>query len=349
MVNEILIEGFVVFRTMAVALIALGAATGAAAQSVRVNGAGASFPFPLYASWTQAFSAQNRGVRIDYQSTGSGAGIRAFIDRTVDFAGSDAEMTQEQMDAVTGGLVVIPATAGKVVLACNLPGVAELRLPRAVYPEIFRGAITRWNDERIVAANPGVTLPDMQITVVRRSDGAGTNFIFTNHLSAIDPAFRDEIGVGTTVQWPNLPNFVGAPRNDGVMATTMQTPGAIGYVEYGFARMSNTPMASLENAAGAFVQPSNAAGTLALASGDFSGDELFVFVTDPTDPGAYPITSLTWLLFYREHGNAQIAEVLRNFVTWAMDAGQAMAADLNYVPLPDVVKQSNLAKIALIQ
>lgn len=338
------------FRFAALAAIALSASVSvASAQNVRVNGAGASFPFPLYASWTQAFSAANRGVRIDYQSTGSGAGIRAFIDRTVDFAGSDAEMTQEQMDQVEGGLVVIPATAGKVVLAYNLPDVAELRLPRDVYPEIFRGAITRWNDEKIVAANPDVSLPDMAITVVRRSDGAGTNFIFTNHLSAIDEAFRDEIGVGTTVQWPNLSNFVGAPRNDGVMATTMQTPGAIGYVEYGFARMSETPMALLENAAGNFILPSNEAGTLALASGDFTGDDLFVFVTDPSDPGAYPITSLTWLLFYREHGNPQVAEVLRNFVTWAMDEGQAMAADLNYVPLPDAVKASNMEKIADIQ
>ena len=181
--------------------------------------------------------------------------------------------------------------------------------------------------------------------MVRRSDGAGTNFIFTNHLSAVELAFRDEIGVGTTVQWPNLPNFVGAPRNDGVMATTMQTLGAIGYVEYGFAKMSQTPMASLENASGAFIQPSNGAGALALSSGDFSGDGLFVFVTNPSDPGAYPITSLTWLLFSREHGDPQVAEVLRNFATWAMGERQEMAVSLNYVPLPDVVKAANLAKI----
>lgn len=321
----------------------------AMAQNVRVTGSGASFPFPLYATWTQAFSAQNRGVRIDYQSTGSGAGIRAFIDGTVDFAGSDAEMTDEQIASVSRGVVVIPATAGKVVLAYNLPGVTELKLPRAVYPEIFRGGITKWNDPLIVAANPGVELPDQTITVVRRSDGAGTNFIFTNHLSAIDAKFASEIGVGTTVQWPNLPNFIGAPRNDGVMATTMQTPGAIGYVEYGFAKMAGTPMASLENAAGAFIAPSNDAGTLALASGDFTGDTRFVFVTDPTDPGAYPITSLTWLLFYENHGNPQIAETLRNFMTWAMDEGQKMAAELNYVPLPDTVKAANVAKIAKIQ
>lgn len=338
-----------VFRLAAAALLLAGGVSGASAQSIRVNGSGASFPFPLYAAWTQTFSAQNRDVRIDYQSTGSGAGIRAFIDKTVDFAGSDAEMTAEQLESVPGGAVVIPSTAGKVVLAYNLPGVTELRLPRSVYPEIFRGAVTRWNDERIAAANPGVDLPDMAITVVRRSDGAGTNFIFTNHLSAIDEAFRDEIGVGTTVQWPNLPNFVGAPRNDGVMATTMQTPGAIGYVEYGFARMANTPMAMLENAAGNFILPTNEAGTRALEDGDFSGDDLFVFVTDPQGPEAYPITSLTWLLLYADHGDAQVADALRRFVTWAMEEGQEMAAELNYVPLPAVVRESNRAKIETIQ
>jgi phosphate transport system substrate-binding protein len=325
------------------------AALPAAAQNVRVTGSGASFPFPLYAAWTQAFSAQNRGVQIDYQSTGSGAGIRAFIDGTVDFAGTDAELTAEQIASVSRGVLVVPATAGKVVLAYNLRGVAELKLPRSVYPEIFRGAITRWNDPKIVAANPGVTLPNTAITVVRRSDGAGTNFIFTNHLSAIDATFAREIGVGTTVQWPNLPNFIGAPRNDGVMATTMQTPGAIGYVEYGFARMSNTPMASLENKAGKFIQPTNQAGTFALESGDFTTEAKFVFVTDPVHPEAYPITSLTWLLFYERHGNARTAEVLRQFMTWAMNQGQAMAGELNYVPLPDGVKAANLAKIQRIQ
>jgi phosphate transport system substrate-binding protein len=331
------------------ALLIDAAAGPALAQNVRITGSGASFPFPLYAAWMQAFSAQNRGVRIDYQSTGSGAGIRAFIDGTVDFAGTDAEMTAEQMASVARGIVVLPATAGKVVLAYNLRGVGELKLPRSVYPEIFRGAITRWNDPKIVAANPGVTLPNMAITVVRRSDGAGTNFIFTNHLSAIDAVFAREIGVGTTVQWPNLPNFIGAPRNDGVMATTMQTPGAIGYVEYGFAKMANTPMASLENKAGRFIPPTNQAGTFALESGDFSTDAKFVFVTDPVHPEAYPITSLTWLLFFENHGNARIAEVLRQFATWAMNEGQAMAGQLNYVPLPDVVKASNLTKIQRIR
>lgn len=331
------------------AVLAASVPLAAGAQNLRITGSGASFPFPLYAAWFQAYSAQTPGVQIDYQSTGSGAGIQAFLDRTVDFAGSDAALTDEQIAQVEGGAVILPATAGKVVIAYNLPGVEELKLSRKVYPLIFAGEITNWSDPRIAEANPGVDLPDQTITVVRRSDGAGTTFVFTQQLAAISEEFEQRVGVGTTVQWPNLPNFVGAPRNDGVMATTMQTPGAVGYVEYGFARMSATPMAALENASGAFVYPTNEAGSLALASGDFSGEDLRVWVTDPSDPGAYPITSLTWLLFYRESGKPEIAAALRDFMVWAMDAGQDMAAELNYVPLPAVVKESVLAQVESIQ
>jgi phosphate transport system substrate-binding protein len=331
----------------AIVIASFGSA--ATAQNLRITGAGASFPFPLYAAWFQAYSAKTAGVRIDYQSTGSGAGVRSFIDKTVNFAGSDAAMTDEEIAQVPGGVVILPSTAGKVVLAFNLPGITELNLPREVYPLIFTGEINNWSDPRIAEANPGITLPDQTITVVRRSDGAGTTFIFTNHMAAISPSFAEKIGVGTTVQWPNLPNIVGAPRNDGVMATTMQTPGGIGFVEYGFAQMSGTSMASLENAAGEFVHPSNEAGTLALASGDFSGEDLRVWVADPTDPGAYPITSLTWLLFYKDGNTPEIQAALRDFMTWAMADGQTMAAELNYVPLPEAVKEQVLKQIALIQ
>jgi phosphate transport system substrate-binding protein len=334
------------FAAVGVALLATGPA---AAQNIRITGAGASFPFPLYASWFQAYSAQTPGIRIDYQSTGSGAGVRSFMDRTVNFAGSDAAMTDEEITQVAGGVVVLPSTAGKVVLAFNLPGVTELKLPREVYPLIFTGEINKWNDPRIAEANPGVELPDQTITVVRRSDGAGTTFIFTNHMAAISESFAEKIGVGTTVQWPNLPNIVGAPRNDGVMATTMQTPGAIGFVEYGFAQMSGTPMASLQNAAGEFVHPSNEAGTAALASGDFSGEDLRVWVADPSDAAAYPITSMTWLLFYKEGNTPEIQAALRDFMVWAMGPGQDMAAELNYVPLPAAVKEQVLKQIPLIQ
>lgn len=339
-------------RSALVAVAAVAAtvfAVPAAAQNIRITGSGASFPFPLYAAWFQVYSAQTPDVQIDYQSTGSGAGIRAFLDRTVDFAGSDAALTDVEVDEVDGGAVILPSTAGKVVIAYNLPGVEELKLSREAYPLIFAGEIDNWSDERIAASNPGVELPDQTITVVRRSDGSGTTFVFTNQLAAISETFDEVVGVGTTVQWPSLPNFVGAPRNDGVMATTMQTPGAIGYVEYAFAKMSNTPVALLENASGNFIAPSPETGSKALASGDFSSDDLRVWVTDPTDPEAYPITSMTWLLFYAKHGKPEIQAALRDFMVWAMDEGQGMAAELNYVPLPDVVKESVKAQVDLIQ
>ncbi|MFC0220662.1 phosphate transport system substrate-binding protein [Pseudochelatococcus lubricantis] len=337
-------------RYVLAALIGLFVAGGPAfAQNVRISGAGASFPFPLYSAWFQKYSQITPGVRIDYQSTGSGAGVRSFIQRLVDFAGSDAAISDEEKAQIDGGVVVLPLTAGEVVLAYNLPGVKELKLPREVYPLIFTGDVNRWNDPRIVAANPGVTLPDQTITVVRRSDSSGTTFVFTQHLSAISEPFKTKLGFGTTVQWPSLPNFIGAPRNDGITATVMQTPGAIGYIEYGFARLSNTPFALLENKSGNFVKAGDEAGQAALASADFSGDDLRIWITDPTDPKAYPIATFTWLLFYKKHGNEQIAAALRDFVKWAATDGQTMASELGYIPLPKIVVERVIAESANIQ
>ncbi|MBB3809167.1 phosphate ABC transporter substrate-binding protein PstS [Pseudochelatococcus contaminans] len=321
----------------------------AAAQNLRISGAGASFPFPLYSAWFQKYSQITPNVRIDYQSTGSGAGVRSFVQRLVNFAGSDAAISDEEIKQVEGGVVVLPLTAGEIVLIYNLPGVPELKLPREVYPLIFAGEITRWNDPRIVEANPGVTLPDQTITVVRRSDSSGTTFVFTQHLSAISQAFKDKLGFGTTVQWPSLPNFVGAPRNDGITATVAQTPGAIGYVEYGFAKLSNTPFALLQNKSGEFVKAGDAAGQAALASADFSGEDLRIWVTDPTSPEAYPIATFTWLLFYKDNRNPAIAAALRDFVKWAATDGQTMANELGYIPLPEVVVERVIKESANIQ
>jgi phosphate transport system substrate-binding protein len=319
------------------------------ARDLRITGAGASFPFPVYSAWFRQYNRITPGVRIQYQSVGSGTGVRNLINRTVDFAASDAAMTDEEIAQVDGGVVVLPMTAGEIVLAYNLPGVDQLRLPRDVYPSIFAGEVTRWNDPRIMDANPGVALPDRQITVVRRSDSSGTTFVFTQHLSAINENFRDRIGAGTSVVWPNQSNFVGAPRNDGIMATINSTPGAIGYVEYFFASSTNSPVAMLENAAGKFVMPDENSGQAALASADFSTDDLRIWVTDPLDPAAYPITTLTWMLFYRQHGNDAIAAALRDFVTWAMADGQAMAQELSFVPLPDLVVKRVLEQVPSIQ
>jgi phosphate transport system substrate-binding protein len=321
----------------------------ARAQEVRITGAGASFPFPLYSAWFREYNRATPGVRINYQSVGSGAGVRNLINRVVDFGASDSAMTDEEIAEVDGGVVILPMTAGEIVLAYNLPGVSELRLPREVYPLIFAGEVTRWNDPRILAANPGVELPDRQITVVRRSDSSGTTFVFTQHLSAISERFRTLVGTGTSVPWPQQANIVGAPRNDGVTATIRQTPGAVGYIEYFFATSTNTPMALLENAAGQFVAPSDAAGQAALAGADFTGQDLRIWVTDPKDPAAYPIATFTWMLFYRRHGNEAVASALRDFVRWAMARGQTMAADFGYIPLPEVIVERVLEQVPDIQ
>jgi len=321
----------------------------AQAQQVRINGGGASFPFPLYSAWFRHFTRDNRGIRINYQSVGSGTGVRNVINRTFDFGASDAAMTDEEMAQVRGGVLVLPMTAGEIVLAYNLPGIDNLRLPRAVYPLIFSGEITNWTDARIVAANPGVTIPDRRIRVVRRSDSSGTTFVFTQHLSAINESFRNRVGTGTSVSWPNQPNIIGAPRNDGVTATVNQTVGSIGYIEYFFATSTNAQVAMLENAAGQFVAPSDESGQAALADADLTGKDLRIWVTDPADPAAYPIVTFTWMLFFRAHGNERIGAALRDFVTWALADGQAMASDLGYIPMPKPVIERVRAEIPNIR
>ena len=315
------------------------------AQNLRLTGAGASFPFPLYSSWFQAYSQATKGIQIDYQSTGSGAGVKSFIARTVDFAASDSAMTDEQIGQVDGGVVILPMTAGEIVLAYNLPGVTGLNLPRDIYPLIFLGEVTNWNDPRIAAANPGLTLPDTRITAVRRSDASGTTFVFTNHLAAVSEKFKSTVTPGTNPQWPNVSNLIAAPRNDGVTATITQTPGAIGYIEWGFAKLTNTPAAWLQNASGNYVAPGGEGGPIALAGAEFASDtDLRGWVTDPKGDKAYPISTFTWMLFYKKQDAAR-AEALRNFVTWALKDGQTMAEQLGYIPLPEAVVGKVAAQI----
>ena len=338
-------------------LLALGGVASEAQAQSKLIGSGASFPFPLYATWFQSYSAATDGVTIDYQAKGSGAGINDLINGVVDFAASDAAMSDEEAAKVEAGVVMLPMTAGEIVLAFNVPGVDELRLPRDVYPAIFAGEITRWNDERIVAANPDVEMPDMNITVVTRSDSSGTTFVFSKHLAAVSDLFHDADDEGTpagaivsgkTVEWPAIPTFVAAPKNDGITAMVTQTPGSLGYIEYGYAKLTNTPSAMLENSSGNFIAAGDAAGMAALASAEFEGDDLRVWVTDPANPDAYPIATFTWMLFYEDQDDGK-AEILRNFVEWAVTDGQAMASDLGYIPLPDVVVEKVRAAAADIR
>ncbi|MEO1194350.1 MAG: phosphate ABC transporter substrate-binding protein PstS [Pseudomonadota bacterium] len=320
---------------------------GPASADVHLVGSGASFPFPLYAAWFKKFSDESDGITVDYQSKGSGAGIQDLTNNVVDFAASDAAMSDEEIAKVKEGVVLLPMTAGEVVLAYNLEGVDSLKLPRDVYPEIFLGKIESWNDPKLVAANPGVDLPDEPITVVVRSDSSGTTFTMTNHLSAISEAFKNGPGVGKTVQWPESNKIVRAPKNDGVTATIKQTPGSIGYIEYTFAKFTNTPFAELENKAGNYVKAGAAGGSAALATAKFDS-HMRAFEPDPPGPEAYPVTTFTWMLFYASGQSAEKIDALKKMVEFGLTEGQTMAGQYGYVPLPDEVitkVRTEMAKI----
>jgi phosphate transport system substrate-binding protein len=315
-------------------VLALFAGPVAAQDSLRLTGSGATFPFPLYSAWFKAFSGKHKGVTVDYQGKGSGAGIRDFINRTVDFAASDAAMTDEEISKVPGGVVLLPMTGGEIVLGYNLPGNPKgLKLPRDVYAGIFLGRITKWSDPKIKAANPGVNLPDTDITVVRRADSSGTTFVFTSHLSAISEEWKKGPGAGTTVNWPKSDKFVASPKNDGVSATIKQTPGAIGYLEFAFAKFAKLEMAELQNKAGQYVAPGGEGGPAALAGVQLPAD-LRAWVTDPEGPKAYPVATYTWMLFYKENKDPKKAAAIRELVEFCLNDGQKMSGQMGYIALP---------------
>jgi len=304
-----------------------------AQDKLRLTGSGASFPFPLYSTWFKNFSTAQKSISVDYQAKGSGAGIQDFINHTVDFAASDAAMTDEDIAKVPGGVQLLPMTAGEIALAYNVAGVKGLKLPRDVYAGIFLGKITKWSDPKIKAANPGASLPDQDITVVRRADSSGTTFVFTTHLSAISEEWKKGPGAGTTVKWPSGDKLVASPKNDGVAATIRQTPGAIGYVEYAFAKFAKLEMASLQNKAGQYVVPGGKGGEEALASVKLPAD-LRAWLPDPEGAQAYPIATYTWLLLYKKNGDAKKAAALRELVAYCLTEGQKVSSQMGYIPLP---------------
>jgi phosphate transport system substrate-binding protein len=304
-----------------------------AVAKMRITGSGASFPAPLYTTWFQMFSRGDKDVQVTYQSKGSGAGIRDFQNRIVDFAASDAAMSEEEMAKVKEGVQLLPMTAGEVVLAYNLKGVKDLKLPRSIYPAIFLGKVKKWNDPAIVAANPGAKLPDKEITVVTRADSSGTTYVFTKHLSTISNEFKNNPGMGKTVNWPDAAKMVKSPKNDGVTATIKQTPGAIGYIEFGFARMAKLNMAHLENKNGKFIAPGLAGGQAALAGAEIP-DNMIVWVPDPAGDASYPIVTYTWMIFYKKYDDPKKAEALRRMVEYCLAEGQKISDKAGYIPLP---------------
>lgn len=309
------------------------ACNGSKGNNVKLQGAGASFPAPLYLKWFKSYGDAHPNVQVDYQSVGSGSGVKGFLDKTVDFAASDAAMKPEDMAKVDGGVQLLPMTAGAIVLAYNLPDVPNLRLSRNSYVGIFDGKITKWNDPSIAKDNPGAKLPDLPVNVIVRADGSGTSFVFTKHLSSISPDFEKLVGVNTSPNWPTGTKSKG---NEGVTASIMTTPGAIGYVEYGYAHSQNLHMATLENKSGNFVAPSVDSAKAALASAELPAD-LIVWVSDPSAKDAYPIVTFTWMILHKKYDDKDKLEAIKGLVNYGLTDGQKDSESLGYVPLPESV------------
>ena len=341
---------------------------GGGGQSVIINGAGATFPFPLIDTWRVEYQSVNPSVNLNYQSIGSGGGVRQFTERTVDFGASDAPLTEEETQGLSSTPVHIPETIGSVVAAYNIPGIDKgLKLTGPVLADIFLGKITRWDDQRIVELNAGVSLPPVDIITVHRSDGSGTTFIWTSYLSKASQEWNQTIGAGKSVQWAV---GLGASGNEGVSNTILSTPNSIGYVELTYALTTNMDYASLMNSAGNFVEPTLAStqaavqnaiminststgnNNISTANGTSSmslpsGDQSWTHVGLLDAPGAdsYPIASFSYLLLYKELStnidSIEKAQALAQFINWAITDGQQFATPLHYVPLPDSVVQHN--------
>ena len=332
-----------------VAAILMFTAAGVSSAEIRLTGSGATFPFPIYSTWFKDYNHVHKDIQINYQGKGSGAGIKDLINHTVDFAGSDAAMTDEEMAEVKEGVQLLPMTAGSIVLAYNLPGIPEgLKLSREVYSKIFLAQIKKWSDPLIAKDNPGMKLPDLDITVVRRADASGTTFVFTKHLSAINEEWAKGPGQGLTVKWPETDKIVAAPKNDGVTATIRQTPGAIGYIEYGYAIQAKVHMAALQNKVGKFIVPSAASGSAALSHVKLPSD-MRAWLSDPEGEQSYPIATYTWMLFYKKYQDPKKAEALREMVAYCLKEGQKISDKMGYIPLPENVVQEVLKASAQIQ
>ena len=329
-------------RFVSSVLCLLGLVSGLDAQ--QLSGAGATFPAPLYQRWAVEYNKQVPAIKVNYQSVGSGAGVKNFLQGVVDFGASDAAMTDEEIAKAPRGAVLVPATAGSVVLAYNLEGVPNLKLTREAMAGIFLGTIKKWNDPAIVSANPDVPLPAQAINVAYRSDGSGTTFVFTQHLAAISPEFDEQVGFDKSVTFPV---GVGGKGNEGVTALVKQTPGTVGYVEFGYAEQNQLSVASLQNKSGNFVAPTPESGAAALASVELP-ENLRIWPVDPEAPEAYPITTFSWLLLSRKYDDAAKLKALKDFVTYGLTEGQSFAIELGYIPLPEaVVAKANAALSAI--
>ena len=302
----------------------------AGGKEIIISGAGATFPAPLYQKWASEFGKLHSNVRITYQPIGSGAGIKQFIAGTVDFGATDIPLTDSEIAKVGRGALMLPLTGGSVVLAYNLPNVSNLRLSRATYINILSGKIRTWNDPAILADNPNLELPNLEISLVYRTDASGTTSTLTHHLSAVSKEWQETFGAGQSIKWRVGTGVVG---NEAMVAQIQQNVGSLGYVEYGYAQRNNLAMAQLQNRAGRFTAPSPASQTNALSRirlpANLAGIE-----PDPLGDDSYPIVTYSWLLVYRSYASAEKAEVIKAFVAWALAQGQEFSPSLGFSALP---------------
>jgi phosphate transport system substrate-binding protein len=332
------------FFTVALSAVALAATL--SAQKVQITGAGATFPYPIYSKWFAEYNKLHSNVEINYQSLGSGAGIRQVTSKTVFFGATDGPMTQEQLDAAPGKILHFPTVLGGDVPVYNIAGVTQqLKFSGPVLADIFLGKITKWNDPAIAKLNEGVSLPGTDITVVHRSDGSGTTYIWVDYLAKVSPEWKQKVGVNTSVNWPV---GLGGKGNEQVAGLVKQTPGAIGYVELIYAIQNKISYGAVQNAAGKFVTASTESVTAAAAEAAKKMPPDFrVSITNAPGDGAYPISSFTWLLLYETPQDKALGKVMVDFMNWALTDGQKFAPDLGYAPLPAAVV--DLEKKALLK
>jgi len=331
-------------KVLIAGLTGLVALTGASAQML-INGAGATFPQPIYSKWFDEYAKVDPSVRFNYQGIGSGGGQKQILSETVDFGASDGPMSDENLAKASSKLLHIPTVAGAVVISYNLPGSPKLKFDGATIANIFLGKIRKWSDPAITSQNPGVSLPNDDILVVHRSDGSGTSYIFTDYLSSVSPEWAADVGKNTAVKWPV---GLGGKGNAGVAGQVKQSPGAIGYVELAYAVQNGLPYADLKNSSGHYITASLDSVTEALATATIPDDFRFSMV-NPPGAKAYPIAGATWLLVYAQQKDHAKGEKLVQFLNWAYNEGEKLATSLNYSPLPANVQARVLQRVAEIK
>jgi len=337
-----------ILALLAVAALCAPLTSCSPAGGITLQGSGATFPAPLYKRWFLEYYRKDPSIRVSYQPIGSGAGVRQFIEGLVKFGASDAAMSTKEIAAVKRGVVLLPMTAGTIVLSYNIPGITgPLKLSRDVYARIALGQIPSWDHPDIAKDNPELRLPKLHITWVRRAEGSGTTYVFTKHLDAISTGWKAANGgpgVGKTVMWPT---GIGGRGNSGVAALIQQTPGAIGYLEYGYAELSKLPMALLQNASSKYVEPTLKS-CLAALEGVKMPDNLVVWIPDPAGKDAYPIVTYTWIACYRKYDNPREAEALKTVLRFCLTDGQQYSQELGYLPLPRAVAERCLKALEQI-